>query len=91
MHWQDQTEKLRKHKEKHEKGTTIPANWRLGGCEICFPQSIGLGVEAGQFWDFLKEIVPEAKLITSKGQERVIELVHLVRDLPKKPSGPDLT
>src|SRR3989337_3830103 len=91
MHWQDQVEKLRKHKEKHEKGATIPANWRLGGCEICFPQSIGLGIEAGQFWEFLKEIVPEAKLITSKGQERVIELVHLVRDLSKKPSGPDLT
>src|SRR3989337_1932884 len=91
MHWQEQVEKLRKHKEKHEKGATIPANWRLGGCEICFPQSIGLGIEAGQFWEFLREIVPEAKLITSRGQERVIELVHLVRDLPKKPIGTDLT
>ena len=91
MHWQEQTDKLRKHKEKHDKGATIPANWRLGGCEICFPQSIGLGIEAGQFWEFLKEIVPEAKLITSRGQERVIELVHLVRDLPKKPTGADLT
>src|SRR3990170_1840499 len=91
MHWQEQTEKLRKHKEKYDKGTTISANWRLGGCEICFPQSIGLGIEAGQFWKFLKEIVLEAKLITSKGQERVIELIHLVRDLPKKPTGPDLT
>src|SRR3989337_199631 len=91
MHWQDQVEKLRKHKEKHDKGATIPANWRLGGCEICFLQSIGLGIEAGQFWEFLKEIVPEAKLITSRGQERVIELVHLVKDLPKKPTGPDLT
>src|SRR3990170_2562049 len=66
MHWQDQVEKLRKHKEKHDKGATIPANWKLGGCEICFPQSVGLGIEAGQFWEFLKEIVPEAKLITSK-------------------------
>src|SRR3989337_802950 len=91
MHWQDQVEKLRKHKEKHDKGATIPANWRLGGCEICFPQSVGLGIEAGQFWEFLKEIVPEAKLITSRGQDRVIELVHLVKDLPKKPTGPDLT
>src|SRR3990170_7716517 len=91
MHWQDQVEKLRNHKEKHNKGATIPANWRLGGCEICFPQTIGLGIEAGQFWEFLKEIVPEAKLITSRGQERVIELVHLVRDLPKKPNGTDLT
>src|SRR3989337_927880 len=91
MHWQEQVDKLRKHKEKHEKGATIPANWRLGGCEICFPQSVGLGIEAGQFWEFLKEIVPEAKLITSRGQERVIELVHLVRDLPKKPNGTDLT
>ena len=91
MHWQDQTDKLNKHKEKHDKGATIPANWRLGGCEICFSQSIGLGIEAGQFWEFLKEIVPEAKLITSKGQEQVIELVHLVKDLLKKPTGPDLT
>src|SRR3989337_290574 len=91
MHWQDQVEKLRKHKEKHDKGATIPANWKLEGCEICFPQSIGLGIEAGQFWKFLKEIVPEAKLITSRGQERARELVHLVIDLPKKPSGPDLT
>src|SRR3989337_443041 len=90
MHWQEQVEKLRKHKEKHERGTTIPANWRLGGCEICFPQLIGLGIEAEQFWEFLKEVVPEAKLITSRGQERVIELVHLVKDLPKKPTGPDL-
>src|SRR3989337_1568587 len=91
MHWQEQVEKLRKHKEKHDKGATIPANWRLGGCEICFPQTTDLGIEAGQFWEFLKEIVPEAKLITSRGQERVIELTHLVRDLPKKPTGPDLT
>src|SRR3990170_3246552 len=90
MHWQDQSDKLSKHKEKYEKGATIPANWRLGGCEICFPQSIGLGIEAGQFWEFLKEVVPEAKLITSRGQDRVIELVHLVKDLPKKPTGPDL-
>src|SRR3989337_1641591 len=91
MHWQEQVDKLRKHKEKHEKGATIPANWRLGGCEICFPQTVGLGIEAGQFWEFLREIVPEAKYITSRGQERVIELVHLVRDLPKKPNGSDLT
>src|SRR3989337_2814417 len=91
MHWQEQVDKLRKHKEKHEKGATIPANWRLGGCEICFPQTVGLGIEAGQFWEFLREIVPEAKYITSRGQERLIELVHLVRDLPKKPTGADLT
>ena len=91
MHWQDQVEKLRKYKEKHDKGATIPANWRLGGCEIYFPQSVGLGIEAGQFWEFLKEIVPEAKLITSKGQERVIKLIHLVRDLLRRPTGPDLT
>src|SRR3990170_2468946 len=91
MHWQEQTDKLRKHKEKHEHGATIPANWKLGGCEICFPQTIGLDIEAGQFWEFLREIVPEAKLITSRGQERARELVHLVRDLPKRPTRPDLT
>src|SRR3989337_1209959 len=91
MHWQEQTDKLRKHKEKHEHGATIPANWKLGGCEICFPQTIGLDIEAGQFWEFLKEIVPEAKLITSKGQERARELVYLVRDISKKPVGSDLT
>src|SRR3989337_1710236 len=62
MHWQDQSDKLSKHKEKHEKGATILANWRLGGCEICFPQSIGLGIEAGQFWEFLKEVIPGADL-----------------------------
>ena len=54
MHWQEQTDKLRKHKEKHEKGIRIQENWKLGGCEICHPQTVGLGIEAGQFWEFLQ-------------------------------------
>ena len=91
MHWREHFERLSKHKAKHDQGVSIQKNWRLGGCEICFPQSIGLGIEAGQFWDFIQAEIPEAQYFTSKGQELVRELVFAVRDIPAKPEGSDLT
>src|SRR5215208_6666754 len=89
MHWTDQFERLIKHQQKHDQGIPIRDQWRLGACTICFP-IIGLGEEAGQFWEFYQQIIPEAKLITNKGQERVLELVHANKDIVGTPTSKDL-
>ena len=90
MHWTEQFERLTKHQRKHDQGISIRDQWRLGACTTCYPV-IGLGEEAGQFWEFYKQIIPEAKLITNRGQERVLEIVHASRDIVGTPTSKDLT
>src|SRR5688572_10974972 len=91
MHWREYTDRLNNHKLRHERGQRIQDNWRLGACEICFPQTVGLGIEAGQFWDFFRVAVPEATYLTSKEQDKVGELIREVRNISGKPKSTDLT
>jgi len=90
MHWIDQFERLTEHQRKHDQGIPIRDQWKLGACTTCHPV-IGLGEEAGQFWEFYKQIIPEAKLITNRGQEKALELIHVSRDIVGTPTSKDLT
>src|SRR6266511_3803669 len=90
MHWTDQFERLNNHQQKHDQGIPIRDQWRLGACTTCYP-IIGLGEEAGQFWEFYKQEIPEVKLITNRGQEKVLELVHASKDIVGTPTSKDLT
>src|SRR6266511_4060256 len=90
MHWTDQFERLNNHQQKHDQGIPIRDKWRLVACTTCYP-IIGLGEKAGQFWEFYKQEIPEAKLITNRGQEKVLEIVHASKDIVGTPTSKDLT